>query len=169
MIDASVVIGSASALGGVVLGSWLSGRIQRQTLDESRRQEARQARQQAYVDFLAAHRQFRRFLYTEPVSVHLVPHADGCGTTTPVVEGAAKHWEAVETGATGCHVTASVRTRQVSGDSKPSARAWTRSAPRADGAGETPAGRASSSGWHSNARLGDAIHLADTPPARHAV
>ncbi len=97
MIDASVVIGSASALGGVVLGSWLSGRIQRQTLDKSRRQEARQAREQAYVDFLAAHRQFRRFLYTEPVSVHLVPHADGCGTTTPVVEGAAKHWEAVET------------------------------------------------------------------------
>lgn len=95
MLDPSTFIGTAGALVGVGLGGWLTGRSQRAVLKESHHQMAIAARESAYSDFLAAHRQFRRFLQTEPVEVRLVPRTSG-RSSVPVIAQAATYWEAVE-------------------------------------------------------------------------
>jgi hypothetical protein len=95
MMNLSIVFGTVGALAGVVLGAWLTGRSQRALLKESHRQAAITARETAYSEFLAAYRQFRRFVQTEPVKVQLVHRRSG-RQSIPVIAQAGIHWEAVE-------------------------------------------------------------------------
>jgi hypothetical protein len=94
-VNAAPYLGTAGALLGVLLGGWLAGRSAT-SLQRLRGQEASAERlEAACVEFLSAYRQFRRFLQTQPLTVELVGekvHARGI----PVINGAAKYWEAVE-------------------------------------------------------------------------
>ncbi|HET7477122.1 MAG TPA: hypothetical protein VFJ97_14010 [Dermatophilaceae bacterium] len=49
--------------------------------------------QEAYVTFLASHRQFRRFLITERMAVELVSVE---GEEVAVIDGATERWEALD-------------------------------------------------------------------------
>jgi hypothetical protein len=104
MIDLSVVVSVAGALGGVAVGSLLSDRSQRALLRENQRQASARAREEAYVDFLAVFRSFRSFLMTEPVNVEVIHRPDGGETT--VIEGAAKLWESVANVRARVHILA---------------------------------------------------------------
>jgi len=92
-MDWGVVTGLVGALGGVALGGWLSDRSQRRLLRESRELEGLKTLQEAYVAFLAAYRQFRRFLITQPVDVRVMT-VDG--EDVAVIEGASERWEAAD-------------------------------------------------------------------------
>ena len=64
------------------------------TLKESHRQAGIAARETAYAEFLSSHRQFRRFIQTEPVKVTLVERPGKL--PVPVIERSASYWEAAE-------------------------------------------------------------------------
>ncbi len=93
-LDASVIVGTAGAHGGVALGSWITALSQRRLAREAHRRTLVQARELAYVEYLAAFRRFRRFLLAEPVKVQIVERAGG--RKTPVIEKSSKNWETVE-------------------------------------------------------------------------
>lgn len=106
MIDVGLLVSVAGTLGGVTLGSLLTGRSQRALLRENRHQESVRSREQAYVEFLAAYRSFRSFLMTEPVKVQVVHRPDG--GEIPVIEGSAKLWESVANARARVHVLSGV-------------------------------------------------------------
>jgi phage-related protein len=93
-MDWGVTTGLLGGLGGVALGAWLSDRSQRRLLRESHRIDVEQRREEAYVAFLAAYRQFRRFLQTEPVGIRLIPVSGQ--PDVPVVENSTQQWEVAE-------------------------------------------------------------------------
>jgi hypothetical protein len=92
----SALLGVVGALVGVLLGGWLSTRGQVRLLKETQHEADRQFRAQAYIDYLTAQRRLRRFLLEEAAEVKLLTHVGRAQGTTPVIENAAAHWEAVE-------------------------------------------------------------------------
>ena len=84
-----------------MVGGWLAARSQFSLQREVALDQSRQARRLAYVEFLTAFRQFRRFLQTEDVRVRLIPDVDRPGKTVPVVEGARQQWETFERARSG--------------------------------------------------------------------
>jgi hypothetical protein len=80
----------------VGLGSWLSGRSQANLQRQAQLRSDADAKREAYVEFLAALRRFRRFLLTAPVKVSLRETADSSGSPVAIVEGADAHWDTVE-------------------------------------------------------------------------
>jgi len=73
----------------------LTGRTQQRMKMHDQRAERQRGRETVYVEFLAAHRQFRRFLMTENVSVTLVVSAE-YPEPVPVIDGAGRYWESAE-------------------------------------------------------------------------
>jgi hypothetical protein len=61
----SLLIGTAGALAGVGLGSWLSARAQHALFQENRRQAMRQSQLDACIAFLEAYRKLVRFILIE--------------------------------------------------------------------------------------------------------
>jgi hypothetical protein len=68
----SLLIGTAGALAGVGLGSWLSARAQHALFQENRRQAMRQSQLDACIAFLEAYRKLVRFILIEAQNVKLV-------------------------------------------------------------------------------------------------
>jgi hypothetical protein len=95
MADLSALVGAAGALVGVGLGAWLTARAQRSLLREYHRQAHIDAQKLAYSEFLSTHRQFRRYIMTEPVKVRLIERAPGV-PPTPVIDNVARYWESIE-------------------------------------------------------------------------
>ena len=90
MTDFTLLLAPVSTLAGVAMGSWLAGRSQREQAMREERRELLRERAEAYALFLSRHRQFRRFLITEPMDVKLVPLSDG--DVRPVISGAVDQW-----------------------------------------------------------------------------
>jgi hypothetical protein len=109
MIDPGVAIGAVAALGGVGLGSWLSGRFQRDLLRQAHRREDRRTREDAYVAVLVAFRKFRVFVTTEATSVRL--GAPSPGGPVPLIDGGKDYLDAVQ--------EAVARLQVLEGDSTP--------------------------------------------------
>ena len=101
----TTLVGTVGTLAGVVIGFLLNSRAAQRHSDMQARREVRQARETAYVELLAAHRQFRRFLLTSPGGVRLVDVAGG-GPPTPVMDGAEGQWQALETAAARLQIIA---------------------------------------------------------------
>jgi hypothetical protein len=95
MVDSGVAIGAIVALGGVGLGSWMTGRLQRKLLQEQHLREDRQSREDAYVAVLVAFRKFRVFLTSESPTVRLGPPSR-FGGQVPVIEGGKDYLDAVQ-------------------------------------------------------------------------
>ncbi len=93
-MDPGVIVATAGTLVGVGLGSWLSGRSQREAARESQREADVERREAAYVEFMAAYRVFRRFVIAGTTSVTLSLQ-DGV-KPYPVIEGSEAYWERVE-------------------------------------------------------------------------
>ena len=91
----STIAGTIGALGGVILGVWLTARSQRNLLKESQRLSAVQARETAYTEYLVAYRRFRRFLMTEPIEVNLVGRPGG-EKAAPLIDGAGGYWDSID-------------------------------------------------------------------------
>ena len=108
-MDFSVLLGVLGALLGVVLGAVLSDRSQRSLLRESRRSEQRQARESAYVEFLAVYRSFRSYLMSEEITVRVVERADG--RPLPVISGSNRYWDAVAVARARVHIVAGINTQ----------------------------------------------------------
>lgn len=78
------------ALAGVVLGGLITSRIQRKNQETAQRLAVAQERQNACIDFLAAIRQYRRFLmYSDTKIEDVEPTSESKGTI--IVEGAAEY------------------------------------------------------------------------------
>jgi hypothetical protein len=90
----------------------LNTRAQQRQSDMQAWREVRQAREAAYVDLLAAHRQFRRFILTSPDGVRLVDVAEG-GPPTPVIDGADSQWDVLETATARLQIIAAGATPEV--------------------------------------------------------
>jgi hypothetical protein len=95
VIDPGVAIGAAVALGGVGLGAWLTGRLQRDLLKQTHRREDRRAREDAYVAVLVAFRTFRVFLTAEAPIVRLGAVSPS-GKRVPLIEGGTAYLDAVQ-------------------------------------------------------------------------
>jgi hypothetical protein len=108
MMDLSMLLGVAGALGGVGLGAVLTDRSQRALFRESRRSEEKQARESAYVEYLSVYRSFRSYLMTENITVKVVERPDG--SSTPVVSGSTRYWRAVATARARLHIIADADT-----------------------------------------------------------
>ena len=93
-MDVSVAVGVAATLLGVVLGSLLGARSQRQLLRDTHAKSDRAARETAYVEYLSACRQFRRYILTEAVDIRLVVRPGQL--TVPVIPGSHTYDEAIE-------------------------------------------------------------------------
>lgn len=96
MVDLGAVTGVVAALGGVLLGAWLSGRSQLRLQREAQRQATLAAKESAYVEFLATMRRFRRFVLTAPIDVTLVDSSQSPRGPIPIIAGSDAHWDAVE-------------------------------------------------------------------------
>ena len=112
MAVVTTLVGTVGTLAGVLIGFMLNSRAAQRQSDMQARREVRQARETAYVELLAAHRQFRRFLLTSPGAVRLVDVAEG-GPPTPVVDGAEGQWQALETAAARLQIIAVGATPEV--------------------------------------------------------
>jgi hypothetical protein len=108
----TTLVGTLGTLAGVILGFLLNSRAVQRQIDLQARREVRQAREDAYVELLAAHRQFRRFILTSPSGVQLIDVAQG-GPPTPVIDGAESQWEALETAAARLQIIAGGATAEV--------------------------------------------------------
>lgn len=95
-MDFNGVVGVLGVLAGTFLGAWMTGRAQRKSLNASFHREWIRQRETAYVDFLTAMRQFRRFLLTSGEEVRLLHWIPGTAPGIPSIEGDDKHWEALE-------------------------------------------------------------------------
>jgi hypothetical protein len=93
-MDAASVLAALAALGGVGLGAWLSSRQQQAMLRAADDRATRQARERAYINFLAAYRQFRRFLLANPGNVTLLPGPEG--QQVAKIADSAEYWRAVD-------------------------------------------------------------------------
>jgi hypothetical protein len=102
MIDLGVAVGALGALGGVALGSWLSGRSQQGLMRQNHRREDRQSREDAYIAVLVAFRQFRVFLTTEATTVRLGPPAPG--GPVPLIEGGKDYLDATQEAIARLHI-----------------------------------------------------------------
>lgn len=109
---AGALIGALGALAGTYLGAWATGRSQRYSLDMTFVRERLRQREAAYVDFLAAMRQFRRFLLTSGEPVRLLFWVPGSSPGIPAVEGDDKRWEALETAVARLRISIDDRTVQ---------------------------------------------------------
>lgn len=108
----TTLVGTVGTLTGVVIGFMLNSRAAQRHSDMQAWREVRQAREAAYVDLLAAHRQFRRYILTSPNGVRLVEVAEG-GPPTPVIDGADNQWDALETAAARLQIMAAGATPEV--------------------------------------------------------
>lgn len=95
-MDAAFVASVVGALAGVALGAWLSDRSQRALLRQSQHETAIRVREDAFVDCLATHRQFRRFILSSEATVTLLPYPASPSGFFPLVDGGNRHWDAVE-------------------------------------------------------------------------
>jgi hypothetical protein len=89
----TAMIGVLGALGGVVVGSMLSSRAQRELLRAAHRREDRQVRENAYVAFLANYRRFRHFVLTEALEVTVV--TDSLARGVPLIKDSQEHADAI--------------------------------------------------------------------------
>ena len=112
----AALIGALGALAGTYLGAWATGRSQRYSLDMTFVRERLRQREAAYVDFLAAIRQFRRFLLTSGNQVRLLFWVPGSAPGIPSIEGDDKHWEALETAVARLRISIDDRTVQDAAD-----------------------------------------------------
>ena len=94
MVDISVAIGVTGTLLGVVLGSVLGAWSQRRLLKETHARSDRADRLAAYVEFLTAFRQFRKYILTEDVKIQLKARTGQM--TVPVIPGSHSYDEAIE-------------------------------------------------------------------------
>jgi len=101
----AALAGTIGTLAGVLLGFLLNSRAAQRQSNIQARREVQLAREVAYVEFLAAHRQFRRFILTSPGGVRLVEVAEG-GPPTPVIDSAESQWQALETAAARLQIIA---------------------------------------------------------------
>ena len=83
------------ALLGVLLGALLSDRSQRRSLTHADRMAERRAREDAYIGYLSAYRQFRRFVQQESADVEIKEFGDG-SLGVPVIGGGSDYWTRVE-------------------------------------------------------------------------
>ena len=101
----TTAVGTFGTLAGVVIGFLLNSRATQRRYEMQARREVVQAREAAYVELLAAHRHFRRFILTSSGEFRLVEVAEG-SQPTPVMDGAASLWEALETAAARVQIIA---------------------------------------------------------------
>jgi hypothetical protein len=95
-MDTAVIVGTVGTLVGVALGSWITAASQRGLAREANRRDATRARESSYVEYLAAFRNFRRFVQAEATTVRIVERPEDPGRRTPVIADSIRHWEAVE-------------------------------------------------------------------------
>jgi hypothetical protein len=112
----AALIGVLGALAGTYLGAWVTGRSQRNSLDMAFVRERLRQREAAYVDFLAAIRQFRRFLLTSGNQIQLLFWLPGSAPGIPRIEGDDKYWEALETAVARLRISIDDRTVQDAAD-----------------------------------------------------
>jgi hypothetical protein len=105
-MDPGMLIGTPGALSGVVIGSLLSERSQRRLLRATQDAASDQIKREACVQFLAAHRSFRRHLQTEDVEVRMIPVLN-TDQVTPVVSNSSKQWECHEQARAALHIVIS--------------------------------------------------------------
>jgi len=96
-MDLGAVLAVIGSLAGVALGSLLVTRSQIVQQQRVRSQAIADAKQSAYVDFLATVRRLRRFILTEDVEVRLVEGSGRALGPIPVIERSTAYWDAVET------------------------------------------------------------------------
>ena len=95
-MDPTAVLGVVGTLFGVGLGSWLSAKTQRQQQDRLLREAVLEAKREAYIEYLATMRRFRRFiLHRRPDQVRLADSGGPRGLI-PFIEGDESYWDAVE-------------------------------------------------------------------------
>jgi hypothetical protein len=93
----TVAVGVVGTLVGVILGSLLSAQAQMRLQKEAHRQNELAARRDAYANYLATLRRFRRFiLHCSPSDISVVEGAESPRGAIPVIEGADPYWDAVE-------------------------------------------------------------------------
>jgi hypothetical protein len=90
------IVGTLGTLGGVALGGRLADRSQRRLFLEAQATERHKIRRSACIDYLAAHRRFRRFLLTEAITVDLVAVEDRPEQPTALAYGVGLQWDAYE-------------------------------------------------------------------------
>lgn len=88
------IAGILGTLGGVIIGTWFTGRNERFLLRETHRREDRQARIDACVEFLATYRLFRSYVVTHDVAV-VVSSTDE-GRDLAYIKDAPEHIDAVQ-------------------------------------------------------------------------
>jgi hypothetical protein len=93
----TVAVGVVGTLTGVILGSLLSARTQIRVQTQALRQSELAARRDAYVEYLATLRRFRRFvLHCPPENISLVEGSGSPRGAIPIIKGADDYWDAVE-------------------------------------------------------------------------
>ncbi|MEE6274560.1 hypothetical protein V2J56_14515 [Georgenia sp. MJ206] len=94
-MDVGIVAAALGALVGVALGALLTYLAQKALLERGHVLACGVSREDAYVEYLGAYRQFRTVLLTQEVAVRLVPRDDDASANVAVVDEAAS-WEVVE-------------------------------------------------------------------------
>ncbi|WP_088317380.1 hypothetical protein [Kineosporia sp. R_H_3] len=84
-----------TTLAGVTLGAGLTAMSQRWADNGNRLEQRRLAREATFAEFLCSYERMRKLLLTA-AEVRLTGAPDGRRLGTPLIEGAATHWDAVQ-------------------------------------------------------------------------